>query len=227
MFHKRHQRVNRISWRENLRLANALDGFKAGLSVTSQKACDRFVQRALLHRRPQDEELLWETWRVMYPESQDRELIEAAAKAVETAHAREAATVFAYKLSEYYYMFLERFVDAVRVLEDAIARTPGDARLFFALATIYNILGRPGANQTVRVSPPHGTTVAVATPAIEASRSSLGLTAQDALRLAGNHFSQLLSMNVHPGERRLIEQSLRAVEEMLSEAQPVKRSHEA
>lgn len=224
MFHKRHQRVNKIFWRENLRLANVLEGFEARLTARSQEACERFVQRATLHARPQEEQALWGAFEAIYPESDDREVLEAAVKALEARHERKPAAVFAYKLSEYY-MFLEKFADAVALLGAAILQTPGDVRLTYALATIYRILGRPRIEEALRMRSPTGT-IAAATPAIEAARSALGLTAQDALRLARERFARVLSMNVHPNDRPEVEESVRAVSEKLAELESLGRGRE-
>ncbi|NIQ80808.1 MAG: hypothetical protein GTN93_22485, partial [Anaerolineae bacterium] len=127
---------------------------------------------------------------------------------------------YALKLGEYY-MYLERYVEAVEVLNQAIAMAPRDIRLVYGLSTIYRDLGRPRPDEVSSIyAPSFLETIPesmrwrfVASPTIEDACSSLGLSARTARQLAAEHLSRVLGMNIHPSERKSVEWSLEIIQE--------------
>jgi tetratricopeptide (TPR) repeat protein len=209
-------RLSEVSWNEKRHLINALESHRSGLAQESQAACQRYVQRALLAARPEPERSAWE---YLHPESYDKTQLEAAITALLGAYEREQKPVYALKLAEYL-MFLERYVDAVGLLKEAIARplpSPDYIRLSYAAATLYRILGRPRAGEAEHMFAPGMIEkgIFVATPSIEDACSRLGLMAEDARRIACEYFSQVLKLDLHPDERPMVEESLQIMREMV------------
>lgn len=201
MFHKRYQKLSALGWGENRKLVNALNDFRPGLAIEQQKALPPYG---------------------LQPDHHARREIEAAVDALKAAYQREPLPIYALKLAEYY-MYLERYAEAIEVLDQAIAMAPTDVRLVYALSTIYRDLGRPRPDEAKAMYAPGVLETIpdamrwrfVASPTIEDACSRLGLTAQDATRLAAEHYSQVLELNVHPSERAAVEESLRIMREDL------------
>ena len=218
MFHKRYQKLSHLSWGEKRHLINALEERRRGLSKDVEDAMTSYLSQYVYGRTTLDP-----AGRILYETSaQDRANLQAAVEALEAAHRREPRAVYALMLANFY-LYLERYVESVEVLRQAISVTPTDVRLVYALATVYRALGRPRSAEAERM---YAAAVLegvadpvrqgfVASPAHEDACSRLGLTADDARRLAAEHFSKVLEMNVHPSERASVEESLQIMREML------------
>ena len=202
MFHTRYQKLSAVGWGEKRKLIDALEAFESGLATKAQAAAQRYVLVAF--QGP------------LEPDADDRKHLSTAIEALQAAYQHEPMAIYALKLSEYY-MYLERFVEGVEVLKQSIAAAPTDVRLLYALGTIYRILGRARRDEAETMFAPGvlDRGVFLASPVIEDACSHLRLTVEDARKLAAEHFSQVLKLNVHPSERASVEESLQIMREML------------
>ena len=196
MFHKRYRRLWHVSWREKWQLTKTLENHESGLTTKFQEASERCGYG-------------------FQPTSSERKHFEAVAGTLKAAHEREPLAIFALRLAESC-LFLERYVEAVEILEKATEEAPTDIRLAYALSTVYRALGRPRqqeaelmyARQMLEAPPDQLRHRLVASRAIEDACSRLGLTADDARRLTAEHLSRVLVLDVHPSDRSHVEETL-------------------